>query len=157
MIRFPATYCCLTGVVITAAAGNDGSSIEGYFPAVCPHVIAVTALDSTGKSAATSYSNWIATTDTAGMAHAVAAPGTAVLSTVPTAVDSSGYYMLTGTSGVSAPACCFLGYLTPILASAGSAHMETVAAVAWQPEHLAVTVCSYIYVWSYTRPPLPCS
>jgi subtilisin family serine protease len=86
------------GVVVSAAAGNYGSSLAGYFPAVCPTVAAVAALDGTGRAAAP-YSNYVAAgAPAAQLAHMLAAPGSSIRSTVPRARDASGYAEMSGTS-----------------------------------------------------------
>lgn len=78
------------GVVVVAAAGNDGDygSIPSA-PATCDGVISVAALDHDLK--ATSWSSYDGTVT-------VAAPGADVLSTVPTTADPSGFAEYSGTS-----------------------------------------------------------
>jgi subtilisin family serine protease len=71
------------GVVVVAAAGNEGSNTPMY-PAALPGVVSVSALDDDGSLA--SYSNYGDTVD-------IAAPGSQIVSTVP-----GGYSGMTGTS-----------------------------------------------------------
>jgi serine protease len=67
------------GVVLVAAAGNDGSSTPSY-PAALSSVISVSALDQNKNIA--SFSNY-------GPTIALAAPGVSVYSTVPISIDTS--------------------------------------------------------------------
>jgi serine protease len=86
-------YARSMGVVVVAAAGNaraNGSPTS--YPAADAGVIAVAATDS--NDAVASYSNQGDYVD-------VAAPGSAVLSTYPTALAASGYATLYGTSMAS--------------------------------------------------------
>lgn len=76
-------YARAKGVVVVAAAGNEGSSAPSY-PAALPGVISVSALDRDGE--VDTYSNYGTTID-------LAAPGSDILSTVP-----DGYGYMTGTS-----------------------------------------------------------
>lgn len=76
-------YAVARGVTVVAAAGNDASR-QPLYPAAFPGVIAVSALDPSGRAAA--YSNRGATVD-------LAAPGTNIVSTVP-----GGYGLMSGTS-----------------------------------------------------------
>jgi serine protease len=79
------------GVVVVAAAGNNRSSgSPTNYPAADPGVIAVAATDSTDSYS--SYSNQGSYVD-------VAAPGTSILSTVPTTMGGYAYY--SGTSMAS--------------------------------------------------------
>ena len=78
-------YAFNKGVTIVAAAGNDDGAV-GY-PAACPHVIAVGALDSSDRLA--SFSNRGSDLD-------LTAPGVNILSTVP-----GGYQKMSGTSMAS--------------------------------------------------------
>lgn len=66
-------YAYNLGVVLVAAAGNDGAGQE-VFPANCAHVLGVAATDSYDSRA--SFSNW-------GNHVSVAAPGTSIYSTTP--------------------------------------------------------------------------
>ncbi|WIA10053.1 hypothetical protein OEZ85_010263 [Tetradesmus obliquus] len=89
------------GVAIFAAAGNYGSSYRGYLPASCPSVMAVTAVDSTSNRPA-SFSSWLPDSATAAdKATVMAAPGTAINSTISFSVDPSGYRELSGTSSAT--------------------------------------------------------
>jgi serine protease len=84
------TYARSKGVVVVAAAGNDrAKGSPTNYPAADAGVIGVAATDSADKVA--SYSN-------AGSYVDVAAPGSAILSTYPTALNSSGYGSMSGTS-----------------------------------------------------------
>jgi subtilisin family serine protease/flagellar hook assembly protein FlgD len=84
-------YAVGKGVLVVAAAGNDGTTTPSY-PAAYPQVIAVGATDAAGQRAGFSqYGSWVT----------VAAPGTAITSTTPTAGSSnfaSGYDQAQGTS-----------------------------------------------------------
>jgi len=80
------------GVLIIAAAGNSGLN-QPSFPGAYPWVIAVGALDSSGRRASYSqYGNFVDIT----------APGSNIISTVPKGTcelcDPSGYSSLSGTS-----------------------------------------------------------
>jgi serine protease len=87
------TYARSKGVVVVAAAGNERQSgSPASYPAADAGVIAVAATDSTDTVA--SYSNQGSYVD-------VAAPGSSILSTYPTALASSGYATLYGTSMAS--------------------------------------------------------
>jgi subtilisin family serine protease len=78
------------GIVVTAASGN-GRTDEPYYPAASPHAIAVTATDQSDRFA-TTYSNF-------GSYVSVAAPGSDILSTLPTYRSSTNPYAVkTGTS-----------------------------------------------------------
>jgi serine protease len=81
------TYAWNKGVVLVAAAGNDGASNSIDYPGAYPEVIAVAALDSTKARA--SYSD-------GGPQLDIAAPGTDVLSTYNSA--DNGYTTMSGTS-----------------------------------------------------------
>jgi subtilisin family serine protease len=76
-----------TGVVVVAAAGNDDSDMDknSHYPASYPGLIAVAALDSSGRRA--SFSNYGSRVD-------IAAPGVGIYSTVP----GQSYAYLQGTS-----------------------------------------------------------
>ena len=73
------------GVLIVAASGNAGASVNSYFPAAWPEVFTVAATDSTDR--VTLFSNY-------GEAIDVGAPGSAILSTY----KNNSYYMNSGTS-----------------------------------------------------------
>jgi serine protease len=81
------TYAWNKGVVLVAAAGNDGASNSIDYPGAYPEVIAVAALDS--NKARASYSD-------GGPQLDIAAPGTDVLSTYNSA--DNGYTTMSGTS-----------------------------------------------------------
>lgn len=84
-------YAVNKGVVVVAAAGNDASDVPNY-PAAYPQVVAVGATDGAGSRAGFSqYGSWVT----------VAAPGTGITSTTPTAGSSyfaAGYDQGQGTS-----------------------------------------------------------
>lgn len=83
------------GIVVLAAAGNDGEDASGYAPASCPGVITVGATDAGGARA--SFSNFGATVD-------ISAPGVNVYSTARRPSDGAyGYSYQSGTS-MAAPA-----------------------------------------------------
>jgi thermitase len=76
------------GSVVVAAAGNDNISLRSY-PAAYDEVIAVGSIDETNsKSWFSNFGDWVD----------VAAPGSAILSTVPRNVSQSGYAFFDGTS-----------------------------------------------------------
>jgi thermitase len=75
------------GVTVVAAAGNDGTSRK-YYPAACPGVISVGALDiSDSKADFSNYGDWVK----------VVAPGVNIVSTMP----NSSYAPMSGTSMAS--------------------------------------------------------
>lgn len=86
------------GVVLVAAAGNEGSNQKSY-PAAFDNVIAVAGTDADNKlTATTNYGKWVD----------VAAPGEAMLSTLPIGYEvegctyeSTGYGYMSGTSMAS--------------------------------------------------------
>ncbi len=83
------------GSLIVAAAGNNGNSTKLY-PAACSDVIAVgNTTSNDAREGSSNFGSWVD----------LAAPGTNILSTVPTGscnhCDSSGYKALTGTSMAS--------------------------------------------------------
>lgn len=85
------TYAWSRGCLVVAAAGNSASSIRQY-PAGYPEALAVAATTSTDTLASyTNYGSWVQT----------AAPGDAILSTLPvyaTTVGVTGYGSMSGTS-----------------------------------------------------------
>jgi subtilisin family serine protease len=81
------TYARSRGVVMVAAAGNDGTSVVSY-PAAYPEVIAVGATDDTNRRA--SFSNYGSNLD-------LVAPGVMIYSTQ----GGSGYQYLSGTSAAA--------------------------------------------------------
>ncbi|KAF8061332.1 apr [Scenedesmus sp. PABB004] len=85
------------GIGVVVAAGNYGSDLHYYLPASCPGIAAVTAVDAEG-SAAASYTNWLPDDDVDEHHFVLAAPGTAIFSTMSLDKDSSGYKELSGTS-----------------------------------------------------------
>ncbi len=91
-------YAVAHGVVVVAAAGNNGTAVPTY-PAADPGVISVGATSNDGTTRATfsNYGSWVD----------VAAPGVAIPVAVPIAVDTQdgakdGYTLMDGTS-FSAP------------------------------------------------------
>jgi hypothetical protein len=81
------------GVVVVAAAGNDGQGANNAeAPAACPGAISVAAVDSSLTPA--SWSSYDPTVT-------LAAPGTEIWSTVPTSVSPLGYATESGTSMAS--------------------------------------------------------
>ncbi len=103
-------YAFSRGVLLVAAAGNDGSANDVDYPAAYPNVIAVAAL--TSSKARASYSD-------AGPQVDVAAPGSAVLSTYST--NDTSYSSLDGTS-MSTPHVAGALALAIGCAPAGTAH-----------------------------------
>jgi len=85
-------YAVSKGAIVIAAAGNSGKEAPSY-PGAYPWVIAVGAIDSTGKRA--SYSQYGSFLD-------IVAPGSNIISTVPKGTcelcDPTGYLSLSGTS-----------------------------------------------------------
>ncbi|MGP7818038.1 S8 family serine peptidase [Niallia sp. 01092] len=77
-------YAASKGVVLVAAAGNDGNNAQNY-PAAYDSVIAVTATDD--KDQLTNFSNYGASVD-------ISAPGNTIYSTSPT----NSYKTMSGTS-----------------------------------------------------------
>lgn len=81
-------YAYKAGVLLVAAAGNDGVSTE-MFPAAYDQVVAVTATDSNDNPASfTNFGRWVE----------LAAPGVGIWSTYWSAYSGSTYAPLTGTS-----------------------------------------------------------
>jgi subtilisin family serine protease/flagellar hook assembly protein FlgD len=95
--RSAVAYAQSHGVVVVAAAGNEGAGANGaVYPAAYPSVIAVGATDATGHRASFSeHGSWLT----------LAAPGAGIFSTAPiagSAFFSSGYDSADGTSFSSA-------------------------------------------------------
>ncbi len=89
-----ADYAHSLGVVVVAAAGNDGVRLENFYPALLPNVIAVAS--SSPADARSTFSNWGSRLD-------VAAPGEDILSlraagTTPGTPINSSYTRWGGTS-----------------------------------------------------------
>jgi len=85
----------IKGSLVVAAAGNNGNSTR-FYPAACPGAIAVgntTLAD--GRNGSSNFGSWVD----------LAAPGTSIMSTLPssscTLCSPSGYGRLTGTSMAS--------------------------------------------------------
>ena len=82
-----------TGVLLVAAAGNSGMEAP-FYPAAFPEVISVAAIDANGSrsiwpsGASSNYGEWVD----------IAAPGTAILSTLPQNHVSGPYRAWSGTS-----------------------------------------------------------
>ncbi len=85
-------YAWHKGVVIVAAAGNDGST-EHFYPAACPNVISVAATNSgDGLADFSNFGDWVN----------VAAPGTDIYSTVPSySINGNPAYYYSYSSGTS--------------------------------------------------------
>ena len=82
-LRDAVSYAWGKGVVVVAAAGNNGNS-NPHYPAYYPNVIAVAATDSTdNKASFSTYGSWVD----------LAAPGVSILSTY-----ENGYAYMSGTS-----------------------------------------------------------
>jgi thermitase len=74
LIHEAVQYAYNNGVLVIAAAGNNGNEIK-FYPAAYDEVVAVTATDSSDAPASfTSYGDWVE----------VAAPGVGIYSTLPT-------------------------------------------------------------------------
>jgi len=85
-------YATARGVLVVAAAGNDGTSDPAY-PAAYTNAVAVSATDQRDKVARFSnYGSWVA----------LAAPGVDILTTDWDASGSAGYTATTGTSAAAA-------------------------------------------------------
>ena len=93
LITCPAvSYAAAKGSFVVAAAGNNGNSSQLY-PAACGSALAVgNTLNNDARAASSNFGSWVE----------IAAPGTGIVSTVPTGTcsscDPSGYAALTGTS-----------------------------------------------------------
>ena len=82
-------YASARDVVVVAAAGNGNAGNARMYPAACPDVVAVASSDTKMRpSEFTSFDTTVW----------VSAPGTDVLSAVPTSLDPLGYFSMSGTS-----------------------------------------------------------
>jgi hypothetical protein len=81
----------LAGLLVVTAAGNYRDSLLNYVPAACPAVAAITAVD-TGSKSESAFSNYLPSdaSDT-DKARVLAAPGSAVLSTMSFQKEPSRY------------------------------------------------------------------
>jgi subtilisin family serine protease len=113
------------GVVVVAAAGNEGSK-EKHYPAAYPTVIGVGSIDRDGRlSPASNRGDWVE----------ILAPGVEVLSTIPGDAFAFG----NGTSLAAAHVTGALAVLTAATGNAKTARAEffrTVAAPGRGPKHL---------------------
>jgi hypothetical protein len=81
----------LAGVLVVTAAGNYRDSLLNYVPAACPTVATVTAMDPSSRSTS-AFSNYLpAYASAADKARVMAAPGSAVLSTMSIQRERSRY------------------------------------------------------------------
>lgn len=88
-IEWGIQYAAAAGVVLVAAAGNEGTEFPAFYPASDPAVLSVAALDSTDVKA--SFSNYSVTV-------AVSAPGNGILAPFP-----DGQYALGAGTSFAAP------------------------------------------------------
>ncbi|KAF8070961.1 GCN2 [Scenedesmus sp. PABB004] len=145
------------GLVIVAAAGNYGSDMAGYLPASCPAAVAVTALDTAANTPAY-FSNWLPSTAApADQARVLAAPGTAVRSTISFARDPSGYRELSGTSMASphvagVAAACILSGTCPSRAEGGGAVIAALRSAAQERLGLVTGAASYSFPGATVEP-----
>jgi subtilisin len=118
------------GVLVVSAAGNSGCCDTVLYPAKLPDSMAVAAVDANDQRASFSST---------GLDVDVAAPGVAILSTVPTGscklCDPSGYRTLSGTS-----------MATPHVAGAAALLISRGLSAAQAWEHLAGTAKDLSYV-----------
>ena len=98
------------GIVVIAAAGNDGADARGYAPASCPGVIAVGATDAGGARAP--FSNYGSVVD-------ISAPGTNVLSTAARRAANGGVEVGWATQSGTSMAAPAVAGAAALLASTG--------------------------------------
>ncbi|KAF6259725.1 peptidase S8/S53 domain-containing protein [Scenedesmus sp. NREL 46B-D3] len=124
------------GLVVVAAAGNYASDMRGYLPAACPSVIAVTSMD-TASSTPSSFSNFLQEpASAADKACIIAAPGSAILSTMSYHREPSGYLAAPHVAGVAA-ACIASGACSAADGTASTAVLQAAAMqrLAAQPSY----------------------
>jgi subtilisin family serine protease len=125
-------YAWSKGVVVVAAAGNDGNTTRNY-PAYYTNAIAVAATnDNDAKASFSNYGSWVD----------VAAPGVSILSTKP-----SGYGRLSGTSMATPHVAGVAG----LVWSTGLCGTTDNACVRTQIEALADPISGIGSYWTYGR------
>lgn len=133
------TYAYNKGVIIVAAAGNDGGSNSIDYPGAYPEVIAVAALDS--NKARASYSD-------GGPQLDIAAPGSNVLSTIDD--SDSAYATMSGTS-MATPHVSGAIALALSCAPAGTTRTQIVNALYSTAEDLGAAGRDDLYGYGLAR------